>query len=103
MYSLVYADVQTKLMFSGNKERLDIEVQEELQTVLDTLKDTGEIEGASCGVRPGLVGLVYQIEGKTFQIDYTVDANKRQIKFSNLKLRAHHIAVFRIIDYVFTD
>lgn len=81
MYKFTYFDSQVKLMLSERKAFWDPELEQELSPVLEVLKQSGEIEGASCGVKPGVSRLVYELKGRTFHITYTVDASSREIKF----------------------
>jgi hypothetical protein len=91
MYKITYADDSTKSMRSGMKEKLDVEVQEELSFALEELKKKGGVTGASCGVRPGIVGLFFEIQGRTFQVSYAVDSSKRVIYLYDFKLKSHVI------------
>jgi hypothetical protein len=54
-------------MFSDRNAFGDAELEQELSPVLETLKQCGEVEGASCGRKPGVTGLVYELRSRTFQ------------------------------------
>lgn len=67
MYKFAYSDDQVKSMFSDRNAFGDAELEQELSPVLETLKQCGEVEGASCGRKPGVTGLVYELRSRTFQ------------------------------------
>jgi hypothetical protein len=73
VYKFTYFDNQFKSMFSNRNVFWDAELEQELSSVLETLKQYGEVEGASCRRKPGVTGLVYELRGRTSQIIYTVD------------------------------
>jgi len=91
VYKFAYFDDQVKSMFSDRNAFWDAVLQQELSPVLDTLKQFGEVEGASCGRKPGVTGLVYELKGRTFQITYTVDIARKEIRFYEFKQISHSI------------
>lgn len=91
MYKFTYFDDQVKSMFSDRSAFWDAELEQELSPVLETLKQCGEVEGASCGVKPGVAGLVYELRGRTFQITYTVDVTRKEIRFYEFRQMSHSI------------
>jgi hypothetical protein len=91
MYKFSYFDTQVKSMLSNRSTFWDAELEQELSPVLEVLKQFGEIEGASCGVKPGVFGLVYELKGRTFQITYSVDVGKKEIKFYEFQQICHQI------------
>lgn len=91
MYKFTYFDGQVKLMLSDRKAFWDPDLEQELSPVLEVLKQSGEIEGAICGVKPGVSGLIYELNGRTFQITYSVDARRREIKFYEFQQVSHSI------------
>ncbi len=95
MYKFTYFDTQVKSMLSDRGAFWDTELEQELSPVLEILKKFGEVEGASCGVKPGVTGLVYELKGRTFQITYTVDVdiakNKKEIRFYEFRQISHAI------------
>ncbi len=91
MYKFTYFDNKVRSMFSDRSAFWDTELEQELSPVLETLKQFGEVEGASCGVKPGVAGLVYELRGRTFQITYTVDVTKKEIKFYEFRQMSHSI------------
>jgi hypothetical protein len=90
MYKLTYRNEQVKSLIKDSKY-WDSELSQEILSVLDTLKKFGEIEGAICGVQPGIIGMLYEIKGKTFQMNYTVDTNNKNIKIHEFSLMSHKI------------
>jgi hypothetical protein len=90
MYKLTYRNEQVKSLIKDSKS-WDFELSQEVLSVLDALKKFGEIEGAICGVQPGVVGMLYELKGKTFQMNYTVDTNNKNIKIYEFKLMSHEI------------
>lgn len=91
MYKFTYFDEQVKSMFSDRSAFWDIDLEQELSPVLEALKGCGEVEGASCGVKPGVTGLVYELRGQTFQITYTVDVIRKKIRFYEFRQMSHPI------------
>lgn len=91
MYKFTYFDDQVRLMLCRRSELWDTELEQELAPVLETLRKYGEIEGASCGCKPGVTGLIYEIRGKTFQITYSVNTIKKEIRFYEFNLVSHLI------------
>lgn len=64
MYRFTYFDDQVKSMFSDRSAFWDAELEQELSPILETLKQCGEVAGASCGRKPGVTGLVYELGGE---------------------------------------
>ncbi len=91
MYKFAYFDDQVKSIFSDRNAFWDTDLEQELSLVLETLKQCGEVEGASCGIKPGITALVYELTGRTFQIDYTVDVARKEIRFYEFKQMSHSI------------
>jgi len=91
VYKFTYFDARIKSIFSDKKAFWDTELEQELSPVLETLKKYGEVEGASLGVKPGITGLVYELRGKNFQIAYTVDVTKKEIRFYEFQQVSHSI------------
>lgn len=91
MYRFTYFDDQVKSMFSDRSAFWDAELEQELSPILETLKQCGEVEGASCGRKPGVTGLVYELGGRTFQITYSVDVVRKEIRFYEFKQMSHSI------------
>ena len=89
MYKFTYFDNRIKSMLSDRSAFWDAELEQELAPVLKILKQCGEIEGASCGVKPGVVGLVYELRRRTFLITYTVDVTRKEVRFYDLKQTSH--------------
>jgi hypothetical protein len=81
VYRFTYFDRQIESILSQRKTILDTDLEQELSPVLETLRKYGEIEGANFGVKPGLTDLVYELKGRTFQITYTVDSMRKEIRF----------------------
>jgi hypothetical protein len=69
----------------------DSELEEDLKRVLKTLKDEGEIEGAQVGRKPGVSDVVYEYEGSTFKLTYTVDPAEKEVKFFDFQQVAYRI------------
>lgn len=91
MYKFTYFDDRVKLMISDRKTFWDLELKNELSPVLEELKRSGEITGASFGIKPGITGLVYELKGRTFQITYSVDAVHREVRFYEFQQVSHEI------------
>jgi len=91
MYRFTYFDDRVKLMLQDKKAFLDPELEQELCPVLKILKQTGEVEGAVCGQKPGVNGLVYELKGRTFFITYAVDSNRKEIRFYEFHQVSHSI------------
>jgi hypothetical protein len=81
VYRFSYFDDSVKSVLSDRDTYWDIDLQQELAPVLDILKKTGEIAGANCGFKPGISLIVYELKGKYFQITYTVDPDKKEVRF----------------------
>ena len=56
MYKFTYFDDRLELMLKDRKTFWDPELEQELCPVLDVLKESGEVEGAVCGQKPGVNG-----------------------------------------------
>lgn len=91
MYKLTFFDEQVKEMLCNRDAFWDSELEQELAPTLEALKQTGEVEGASCGVKPGVLGLVYELKGRTFRITYAVNINKKEIKFYEFQQVSHSL------------
>lgn len=91
MYRFTYCDDQIRLMLVDRKSFWDIDLEEELSPVLETLKKYGEIEGADFGVKPGVLDVVYELRGKTFKITYSVDSKRKEVKFYDFMQVSHSI------------
>uniref|UniRef100_B8HVK9 DUF7226 domain-containing protein n=1 Tax=Cyanothece sp. (strain PCC 7425 / ATCC 29141) TaxID=395961 RepID=B8HVK9_CYAP4 len=91
MYRFTYFDDQIKSMLSDRNAFWDAELVQELSPVLETLKQCGEVEGASCGRKPGVTELVYELRGRSFQITYSVDVARKEIRFYEFKQMSHSI------------
>lgn len=97
MYKFTYFDNQVRSMFYDRSAFWDTELEQELSPVLETLKQCGEVEGASCGIKPGVAGLVYELRGRTFQITYTVNVTRKdnvtrkEIRFYEFQQISHSI------------
>lgn len=91
MYKLKYFDDQVRLMMSKRHALWDLELDQELSPVLETLKEYGEVEGARCGRKPGISELVYELRGRTFQIAYTVDSVRKEVRFYEFHPISHAI------------
>jgi hypothetical protein len=91
MYKLTYRDEHIKSRLLKDSKFWDSELSQEVSAVLDTLKKSGEIEGAICGVQPGIFGMLYELKGRTFQMNYTVDTTNKNIKIHEFKLMFHEI------------
>ena len=91
MYKFTFFDKQVKSMLSDRKAFWDPDLEQELSPVLEALKRFGEIEGANCGIKPGVSGLVYEIKGRTFQIAYAVNASAKEIKIYEFYQVSHSI------------
>ena len=79
-------------MLCDRKGFWDTELEQELQPVLERLRQTGEISGASCGfnlIAPGRV--YYTLTGQTFQIAYIVDSAIKQVRFYEFQQVSHPI------------
>lgn len=91
MFKFTYFDSQVRLILSDKSAFCDFAVEQELAPVLEVLKQTGEVEGASCGVKPGVSGLVYELKGRTFQISYAVDVRNKEIRIYEFQQVSHSI------------
>lgn len=90
MYKIIYRNEQVKSLIKDSKS-WDFELSQEILSALDALKKSGEMEGAICGVHPGIYGMLYELKGKTFRMNYTVDTNNKNIKIHEFKLMSHEI------------
>jgi hypothetical protein len=91
VFKFTYFDPRIKWIFSDKSTFCDPAVEQELAPVLEALKRVGEIEGAFCGVKPGVAGLVYEINGKNFHLTYTVDVLRKEIRFYEFQQISHVI------------
>jgi hypothetical protein len=91
VYKLKYFNDQVRLMMSKRYALWDIELEQELSPVLETLKEYGEVAGAICGRKPGISELVYELRGRTFQIAYTVNFVRKEVVFYEFHLVSHKI------------
>lgn len=91
MYKLTSSNDQIMSILSDRNSFWDTELERELDPVLKTLKQYGEVEGASCGRKPGVTGLVYELKGRTFHITYSVDVYRKEIRFYDFKQVSHAI------------
>jgi len=91
VFKFAYFDSQVQSILSDKSAFCDLPVEQELAPVLEILKQTGEVEGASCGIKPGVLGLVYELKGRTFQLTYAVDIQKKEIKFYEFQQLSHLI------------
>jgi hypothetical protein len=91
MYKFKYPDAQVKtILSSSNKNAFwDPELTNELAPVLEALKNFGEVEGANVGIRQGVEGLVYELRGRTFQVTYTVDTSRKEVRIYNFRQISH--------------
>lgn len=92
MYRFKYHDNHVEKMLSDRKTFWDPELEGELSPVLDKLKQTGEIAGAICGfnlIAPGRI--YYTLTGRNFQLAYTVDSCKKEIRFYEFQQVSHQI------------
>lgn len=81
MYKFEYENQKLKTIFANLDTFVDSELEQELQPILKKLKEIGELPGANCGVKPGVMGLVYELQGKTFKLVYTVCSKLKIVKF----------------------
>ncbi len=84
MYRFEYANKFLKQILSDRETFCDSELEQELQPVLKRLKECGEADptgGANFGCKPGVAGIVYDLQGKTFKIIYTVSSELKVVKF----------------------
>ena len=86
-----YIDKKLESMIKDQDTFCDPELQQELGPALKQLQKAGEIVGADFGVKPGIVGLVYELKGRTFRINYTVDAVRKVVKFYEFYQVSHSI------------
>ena len=91
MFKFTYFDSQIRSILSDRSTFCDLAVEQELAPALEVLKQAGEVEGALCGVKPGVSGLVYELKGKTFQLTYTVDVPRKEIRFYEFQQISHVI------------
>jgi hypothetical protein len=91
MYKVEYQNQKLKTIFSNLDTFVDSELEEELQDVLKKLKETGEIAGANCGFQPGVMGILYELQGKTFKLVYTVSSELKIVKIINFYQMSYSI------------
>ncbi|MCG9893639.1 MAG: hypothetical protein MH252_21525 [Thermosynechococcaceae cyanobacterium MS004] len=91
MFKFTYFDPKIQSIFSDKKAFCDLAVKQELMPVLEVLKQVGEVEGAVCGAKPGVPGLVYELKGRTFQITYAVDFQTKKIRLYEFQQISHFI------------
>lgn len=80
MYKVEYQNQKLKTIFSNLDTFVDSELEEELQGVVKKLKEIGEVAGANCGFQPGVMGILYELQGKTFKLVYTVSSELKIVK-----------------------
>lgn len=91
-YKFEYSDESLKQRLSDQDTFWDSELARELQPILKRLKEFGESEaGANFGCKPGVSGLVYELQGKTFKLVYTVSSELRVVKFYEFLQMSHSI------------
>jgi hypothetical protein len=56
VFKFTYFDSQIRSILSDRSTFCDLAVEQELVPVLEVLKQTGEVEGACCGIKPGVSG-----------------------------------------------
>jgi hypothetical protein len=91
VFKFTYFDDRVESMLSDKGILWDNELKEELSPVLARLKLCGEVEGASCGVKPGVMGLVYELRGKTFHLTYAIGSDKKEVRFYEFQPVSHAI------------
>lgn len=91
MYRFEFLDKRVELMVRDRDTFWDPELQQELSPVLKQLQKSGEIAGANVGIKPGIVGLVCELKGRTFQLTYTVSADRKIVKFYEFNQVSHSI------------
>lgn len=91
MFKFTYFDPKINWIFSDKSTFCDPAVEKELTPALEVLKRTGEIEGACCGIKPGVSGLVYELKGKALQLTYAVDVLRKEIIFYEFQQISHPI------------
>ncbi|MEM6840039.1 MAG: hypothetical protein AAF609_24790 [Cyanobacteria bacterium P01_C01_bin.120] len=91
MFKFIYFDSQIKTILSDRSTFCDLAVEQELAPILEVLKQTGEVEGACFGFKPGVSGLVYELRGRTFRLTYAVDVPKKEIRFYEFQQISHTI------------
>jgi hypothetical protein len=91
VFKFTYFDDRVESMLSDKGILWDNELKEELSPVLAQLKLCGEVEGASCGVKPGVMGLVYELRGKTFRLTYAIGSDKKEVRFYEFQPVSHAI------------
>ncbi len=91
VFKFTYFDSQIKTILSDRSTFCDLAVEQELAPILEVLKQTGEVEGACCGVKPGVSELVYELRGRTFQLVYAVDVPRKEIRFYEFQQVSHLI------------
>jgi hypothetical protein len=91
-YKFEYATESIKQFLSNQNTFWDVELEHELLPVLQRLRDFGEPEaGANVGFTPGITELVYELQGKTFKLIYTVSAELQIVKFYECYAMSHSI------------
>jgi hypothetical protein len=86
-------------MLSDRKTFWDPDIEGELTPLLDRLKNSGEVPWADCGLNLIAPGMMYHtLAGRTFQLAYTVDATKKEIRFYEFQQISHSIDWQRSMD-----
>jgi len=98
VYRFTYFNDEVRAIFSDKNSFWDEDLDQELSPILKVLKENGEIEGANCGIKPGISGLVYELKGRNFQISYTVNTQEKEIKFYEFNQISHSIDWQIILD-----
>lgn len=94
MYKFEYVNESLKQTLSDQDNFWDPELEQELQPVLKRLREIGEPDsegGADFGCKPGLAGIVYKLQGKTFKLVYTVSSEPKVVKFYEFHQMSHSI------------
>jgi len=94
MYRFEYANQDLKHRLCERNTFSDIDLEQELRPVLKRLKECGEADyagGADFGCKPGIAGIVYELQGKTFKLIYTVSSELKIVKFYEFYLMSHSI------------
>jgi hypothetical protein len=94
MYRFEYANEGLKQILCKRDTFWDTELEQELQPVLKRLKECGEansLGGADFGCKPGVTGIVYKLQGKTFKLIYTVSSELKVVKFYEFHQMSHSI------------
>lgn len=91
MYKLTYFDDRIELMLKHEQIFWHSDLRQELCPVLETLQQTGEIEGATCGQKPDVNGLVYELRGRHFLIIYAVNSIRKEVQFCEFHKNSHSV------------